>query len=241
MKRKWKIVLLICFAVVSVAFVSQRIVSKQGERILSEKEIQNIVSDQYPGKIKSLKLINKGERDVYKVNISNKQGAYEIIVDAENGDIKHAKELAVQQVPGNVKGIKLKQKNEKKVYEIEIEKNASENVIVEIEETTGAFVGTSQIQKVITEEQAKGVALQKVPDGSIEKVSLAQFNGASVYQIIIKKQAETLDIRVHTITGEVVSTTTINNAIQQKESSNTSKQQDDDQEEGNDDQENDDD
>lgn len=320
MKKKWKIVLLICFAVVSVAFVSQRIVSKQGERILSEKEIQNIVSDQYPGKIKSMKLINKGERDVYKVNISNKQGAYEIIVDAENGDIKHAKELsinnnaitkekaedlalqkvngviketilekrngievfvitvetdmtqrtiieveiktgkvhllekqdikvteqqakelAVQQVPGNVKGIKLKQKNEKKVYEIEIEKNASENVIVEIEETTGAFVGTSQIQKVVTEEQAKGVALQKVPDGSIEKVSLAQFNGASVYQIIIKKQAETLDIKVHTITGEVVSTTTINNAIQQKESSNTSKQQDDDQEEGNDDQENDDD
>ena len=73
------------------SFVSQRIVSKQGERILSEKEIQNIVSDQYPGKIKSMKLINKGERDVYKVNISNKQGTYEIIVDAENGNIKHAK------------------------------------------------------------------------------------------------------------------------------------------------------
>lgn len=36
----------------------------------------------------------------------------------------------------------------KNIYVIEIEKNANENVIVEIEETTGAFIGTSQIQKL---------------------------------------------------------------------------------------------
>ena len=67
----------------------------------------------------------------------------------------------MQQVPGNVKRIRLEQKNEKNIYVIEIEKSANENVIVEIEENTGAFIGTSQIQKVITEEQAKEVALQK--------------------------------------------------------------------------------
>lgn len=315
MKKKWKVALLICFTAVSVAFVSQRIVSKQGEKILSEKKIQNIVSEQYPGKIKSMKLVKKGEQDVYKVNLSNEQGSYEIIVDAQNGDIKRAKEIsinnntitkekaeemalqkvqgiikhtilekrnglevfvitvetnttqstiveiekttgkiqllekqttkvteeqakeiAVQQVPGNVKGIRLEQKNEKNVYVIEIEKSTNENEIVEIEETTGAFLGTSQIQKVITEEQAKEFALQKVPDGFIEKVNLVNINGTSTYQIIIKKQTETVDVRVHTITGEIMSTTSVNNAIQQKEST----QQDDDQEEGNDDQDDDD-
>jgi len=316
MKKKWKIALLVCFAVVSVAFVSQRIVSKQGETILSEKQIQSIVSEQYPGKIKSMKLVNKGEQDFYKVNLSNEQGSYEIIVDAKNGEIKRAKEkslksntitkekaeemalqkvqgeikhtilekrkeievfvitvetndkqskvveiekttgriqllekpmtkvteeqakeIAVQQVPGNVKGIRLEQKNEKKIYVIEIEKSAIENVIVEIEETTGAFIGTSQIQKVITEEQAKEVALQKVQGGFIEKVSVVDINGTSTYQIIIKKQTETVDVRIHTITGEVISTTAVNNAIQQKESSQ--QQDDDDQEEGNDDQDDD--
>ncbi|MBE7148656.1 hypothetical protein FUT12_13870 [Bacillus mycoides] len=315
MKKKWKVALLICFAVVSVAFVSQRIVSKQGEKILSEKQIQNIVFEQYPGKIKSMKLVSKGEQDVYKVNLSNEQGAYEIIVDAQNGNIKRAKEIslngktitkekaeemalqkvqgiikqtilekrngleifvitvetnatqstiveiekttgkiqllekqttkvteeqakeiAVQQVPGNVKGIRLEQKNEKNVYVIEIEKSANENVMVEIEETTGAFIETSQIQKVITEVQAKEVALQKVPGGYIERVSLIDINGTSTYQIIIKKQSETLDIRVHTITGEIMSTTSINNAIKQKEST---QQEDDDQEESNDDQDDD--
>ncbi len=317
MKKKWKIALLVCFAVVSVAFVSQRIVSKQGETILSEKQIQSIVSEQYPGKIKSMKLVNKGEQDFYKVNLSNEQGSYEIIVDAKNGEIKRAKEkslksntitkekaeemalqkvqgeikhtilekrkeievfvitvetndkqskvveiekttgriqllekpmtkvteeqakeIAVQQVPGNVKGIRLEQKNEKKIYVIEIEKSANENVIVEIEETTGAFIGTSQIQKVITEEQAKEVALQKVQGGFIEKLSIVDINGTATYQIIIKKQTETVDVRVHTITGEIISTTSVNNTIQQKESSQ--QQDDDDQEESNDDQDDDD-
>ncbi|TNP04348.1 PepSY domain-containing protein [Bacillus pacificus] len=317
MKRKWKIALIVCFAVVSVAFVSQRIVSKQGDTILSEKQIQNIVSEQYPGKIKSMKLVNKGEQDFYKVNLSSEQGSYEIIVDAQNGEIKRAKEIslksntitkekaeemalqkvqgeikytilekrngievfvitvetndkqskvveiekttgkiqllekpmtkvteeqakeiAVQQVPGNIKGIRLEQKNEKNIYVIEIEKSANENVIVEIEENTGAFIGTSQIQKVITEEQAKEVALQKVQGNSIEKVSIVDINGMATYQIIIKKQTETVDVRVHTITGEIISTTSINNAIQQKESSQ--QQDDDDQEEGNDDQDDDD-
>ena len=310
MKKKWKIALLVCFTVVSVAFVSQRIVSKQGETILSEKQIQSIVSEQYPGKIKSMKLINKEEQDFYKVNLLNEQGSYEIIVDAKNGEIKRAKEkslksntitkekaeemalqkvqgeikhtilekrneievfvitvetndkqskvveiekttgqiqllekpmtkvteeqakeIAVQQVPGNVKGIRLEQKNEKNIYVIEIEKNANENVIVEIEETTGAFIGTSQIQKVITEEQAKEVALQKVQGGFIEKVSIVDINGTATYQIIIKKQTDT-------ITGEIISTTSVNNTIQQKESS---QQQDDDhQEESDDDQDDDD-
>ncbi|MBT2580766.1 PepSY domain-containing protein [Bacillus sp. ISL-8] len=317
MKRKWRIVLLVCFAAVSVAFVSERIVSKQGEELLTEKEIQNIVSEQYPGKIKNMKLLNKGEGNVYKVNISNEQGSYEILVDAQNGDIKNAKEIsinsnkitkekaedmalqkvqgvikrtilekrngievyvitvetetdaiqssvveiekttgkiqvlekettkiteqkakeiAMQQVSGNVKGIKLEQKSEKNVYVIEIEKNANENVMVEIEEATGTLIGTSQIQKVITEEQAKEFALQKEPGGSIEKVSLVDFNGMSIYQIIIKKQTETVDIRVHTITGEIMSTTTIDNAIQQKEPTQQDDDNEDDQEEMNDDQ-----
>ncbi|RGO22641.1 hypothetical protein DXB28_05535 [Bacillus cereus] len=317
MKKKWKVALLLCFVLVSVAFVSQRIISKQGDTILSEKQIQNIVSEQYPGKIKSMKLVNKGELDFYKVNLSNEQGSYEIIVDAQNGEIKRAKEIslksntitkekaeemalqkvqgeikltilekrneievfvitvetndkqskvveiekttgqiqllekpmtkiteeqakeiAVQQVPGNVKRIRLEQKNEKNIYVIEIEKSANVNVIVEIEENTGAFIGTSQIQKVITEEQAKEVALQKVPGGFIEKVSVVDINGTSTYQIIIKKQTETVDVRIHTITGEVISTTSVNSAIQQKESSQ--QQDEDDQEEGNDDQEDDD-
>lgn len=312
MKKKWKVTLLLCFVLVSVAFVSQRIVSKQGEKILSEKQIQNIVSEQYPGKIKNMKLVNKGEQDVYKVNLLNEKGSYEIIVDAQSGNIKRAKEMslksntitkekaeemalqkvqgiikqtilekrkgievfvisvetnatqstiveiekttgkiqllqkqttkvteqqakeiAVQQVQGNVKGIRLEKKNEKNVYVIEIEKSANENVMVEIEEATGAFIGTSQIQKVVTEEQAKEVALQKVPGGFIEKLSVVDINGMSTYQIIIKKQTETVDVRVHTITGEVMSTTAVNNAIQQKESSQ--QQDDDDQEEGTDD------
>ncbi|MCV5435133.1 hypothetical protein OFN37_39120, partial [Escherichia coli] len=69
-------------------------------------------------------------------------------------------------------------------------------------------------------------------------VSIIDINGTATYQIIIKKQTETVDVRVHTITGEILSTTAVNNAIQQKEPSQ--QQDDDDQEEGNDNQDDDD-
>lgn len=203
------------------------------------------------GEIKLTILEKRNEIEVFVITVETNDKQSKVVeIEKTTGQIQllekpmtkiteeQAKEIAVQQVPGNVKRIRLEQKNEKNIYVIEIEKSANENVIVEIEENTGAFIGTSQIQKVITEEQAKEVALQKVPGGFIEKVSVVDINGTSTYQIIIKKQTETVDVRIHTITGEVISTTSVNSAIQQKESSQ--QQDEDDQEEGNDDQEDDD-
>ena len=154
MKKKWKIALLVCFTVVSVAFVSQRIVSKQGETILSEKQIQSIVSEQYPGKIKSMKLINKEEQDFYKVNLLNEQGSYEIIVDAKNGEIKRAKEkslksntitkekaeeMALQKVQGEIKHTILEKRNEIEVFVITVETNDKQSKVVEIEKQLVKF------------------------------------------------------------------------------------------------------
>lgn len=127
------------------------------------------------------------------VEIESKTGKIQVL-EKETTKIteQQAKEIAMQQVSGNVKGIRLEQKSEKNVYVIEIEKNKNENVMVEVEEATGALIGTSQIQKVITEERAKEVALQKEPGGTIEKVSLVDFNGTSIYQIIIKNKQKQL-------------------------------------------------
>lgn len=208
--------------------------TRNGERTaVIEMALQKV-----QGEIKHTILEKRNEIEVFVITVETNDKQSKVVeIEKTTGQIQllekpmtkiteeQAKEIAVQQVPGNVKRIRLEQKNEKNIYVIEIEKSANENVIVEIEENTGAFIGTSQIQKVITEEQAKEVALQKVQGGSIEKVSIVDINGMATYQIIIKKQTETVDVRVHTITGEIISTTSINNAIQQKESS---QQQDDD-------------
>ncbi|MCC2417032.1 glycerate kinase [Bacillus pacificus] len=221
--------------------------TRNGERTaVIEMALQKV-----QGEIKHTILEKRNEIEVFVITVETNDKQSKVVeIEKTTGQIQllekpmtkiteeQAKEIAVQQVPGNVKRIRLEQKNEKNIYVIEIEKSANENVIVEIEENTGAFIGTSQIQKVITEEQAKEVALQKVQGGSIEKVSIVDINGMATYQIIIKKQTETVDVRVHTITGEIISTTSVNNAIQQKESSQ--QQDEDDQEEGNDDQEDDD-
>ncbi|MEN1935915.1 PepSY domain-containing protein [Paenibacillus sp. 102] len=325
MNRKWKILLLVCFAIVSVAFVSQRIVANQSVEILTEKEAQKIVTTQYPGKVEKMKLSKEGEKNVYKVMIVNKQGSYEVIIDAQNGEIMSAKEIAlskditaekaeeialqkvtgavkqtllenrggkgiyvvkvetapnqmtvieveketgkvnifekkstkvteqqareiaVQQVPGEVKQVTLQQKDGKVLYQIEVEKNPNEKIMVEIEEATGTTLGThpvSQVQTIITEEQAKNIAGQRFPGGSISAVKLIASNGESVYQVIIKNQSQTVDIRVHAITGEVESTTTIDNDDQPNSQSNDQSQNqtgasDDDQDDQDDNQEDD--
>ncbi|HDR8440864.1 TPA: PepSY domain-containing protein, partial [Bacillus cereus] len=219
---------------------------------ITKEKAEEMALQKVQGEIKHTILEKRNEIEVFVITVETNDKQSKVVeIEKTTGQIQllekpmtkvteeQAKEIAVQQVPGNVKGIRLEQKNEKNIYVIEIEKNANENVIVEIEETTGAFIGTSQIQKVITEEQAKEVALQKVQGGFIEKVSIVDINGTATYQIIIKKQTETVDVRVHTITGEIISTTSVNNTIQQKESS---QQQDDDhQEESDDDQDDDDD
>lgn len=188
MKKKWKIALLVCFTVVSVAFVSQRIVSKQGETILSEKQIQSIVSEQYPGKIKSMKLINKEEQDFYKVNLLNEQGSYEIIVDAKNGEIKRAKEkslksntitkekaeeMALQKVQGEIKYTILEKRNEIEVFVITVETNDKQSKVVEIEKTTGQIQLLEKPMTKVTEEQAKDIAVQQVP-GNEKGIRLEQ-------------------------------------------------------------------
>ncbi|HDR5813538.1 TPA: PepSY domain-containing protein, partial [Bacillus anthracis] len=218
---------------------------------ITKEKAEEMALQKVQGEIKYTILEKRNEIEVFVITVETNDKQSKVVeIEKTTGQIQllekpmtkvteeQAKDIAVQQVPGNEKGIRLEQKNEKNIYVIEIEKNANENVIVEIEETTGAFIGTSQIQKVITEEQAKEVALQKVQGGFIEKVSIVDINGTATYQIIIKKQTETVDVRVHTITGEIISTTSVNNTIQQKESS---QQQDDDhQEESDDDQDDDD-
>ena len=53
MKKKWKVALLLCFVLVSVAFVSQRIISKQGDTILSENKFKILCRNNILEKLKA--------------------------------------------------------------------------------------------------------------------------------------------------------------------------------------------
>ncbi|MFS0918966.1 PepSY domain-containing protein [Brevibacillus sp. 179-C 1.1 NHS] len=69
----------------------------------------------------------------------------------------------------------------------------------------------AQPQTKITEQQAKQIATERTSGGTIDDVDLIETKSGAVYRVITKKDSKTVDVRVHAITGKVLSTTTIEN------------------------------
>ncbi|WP_338751219.1 PepSY domain-containing protein [Bacillus sp. FJAT-52991] len=288
MKRKWNIVLIICFVLVAVAFGVQQIVASMDTNVLTEKEVKQIVTGQYGGEIETMELTKTGEHSIYNVRLVNNRGTYHVAVNAENGDImelkeislamsekeavdlalkvvsgtaktvnlredsvyvvevetanhettvveidkatgevitkrvqkeqsskiteQQAKEIAIKHVPGKVLQVMMQSKEGKRLFLVEVEKNPNETVMIEIEEATGAVLSTKAViplQTKITEQQAKEIASEQTAGGSISDIELIETNGGPIYQVITEKDKQTIDVRVHAITGNVLSITTI--------------------------------
>ncbi|CAI8918532.1 Peptidase propeptide domain-containing protein [Brevibacillus sp. IT-7CA2] len=69
----------------------------------------------------------------------------------------------------------------------------------------------AQPQTKITEQQAKQIATERTSGGKIDDVDLIETKNGAVYRVITKKDSKTVDVRIHAITGKVLSTTTIDN------------------------------
>lgn len=68
-----------------------------------------------------------------------------------------------------------------------------------------------QPQTKITEQQAKQIATERTSGGKIDDVDLIETKSGAVYRVITIKDSKTVDVRIHAITGKVLSTTTIDN------------------------------
>ncbi|WP_100401850.1 PepSY domain-containing protein [Bacillus sp. FJAT-42315] len=298
MNRKWKVLLIVCFVLVTAAFSVQRIVASMDTKVLTEKEVKQIVTDQYGGEIESIKLTQKGEQTVYHVRLMNDRGTYRVIVHAETGEIvelkeialavsekeavdlalsvaagtlktvtlrdgsvyvveietgvnettivdidkatgevitkrvrkekpsnvteQQAKEIAVKQVPGTVVQVTMQSKEDKRFFFVEVKKSEEEHVIVEIAEATGEVLSkkvVAQPQVKISKQQAIEITDDRIDSETISAVKLIETSKGPVYQVIAKTENRIVDVRVHAITGEVMSTTTIDNGAPVKQPS----------------------
>src|SRR5690625_1785024 len=59
----------------------------QSEPSLTENEVKDIVSDQYPGKITDLNLKNINNQSVYEVLVTHENSKYNIKIDRHSGEI----------------------------------------------------------------------------------------------------------------------------------------------------------
>ncbi|WP_429840701.1 PepSY domain-containing protein [Brevibacillus sp. FIR094] len=236
MNKKWKIGLLASFLLVTTAFGMQRIFASMDLQSLSEEEVKQIVTTRYPGKIESISMTDVGENSIYNLQLLNERGTYSVMVNAHTGEIIDLKELslvaATAQPKANETATNPTQPGSTPTASTAPQpnnggKDASGNA------TKPAGTGkpatthsqtqqqpkpnqssnpSAQPQTKITEQQAKQIATERTSGGKIDDVDLIETKSGAVYRVITKKDSKTVDVRIHAITGKVLSTTTIDNS-----------------------------
>ncbi|UED75801.1 PepSY domain-containing protein [Brevibacillus sp. DP1.3A] len=242
MNKKWKIGLLASFLLVTTAFGMQRIFASMDLQSLSAEEVKQIVTARYPGKIESISMTDVGENSIYNLQLLNERGTYSVMVNAYTGEIIDLKELslvaATAQPKANETAANPTQPGSNPTASTAPQpnnggKDASGNATKPVGTGTVApgkqQPATTQTQTQqpkpnqsskppvqpqtkITEQQAKQIATERTSGGKIDDVDLIETKSGAVYRVITIKDSKTVDVRIHAITGKVLSTTTIDNS-----------------------------
>ncbi|MED1915635.1 PepSY domain-containing protein [Brevibacillus sp. NPDC058079] len=242
MNNKWKIGLLASFLLVTTAFGMQRIFASMDLQSLSAEEVKQIVTARYPGKIESISMTDVGENSIYNLQLLNERGTYSVMVNAHTGEIIDLKELslvaATAQPKANETAANPTQPGSNPTASTAPQpnnggKDASGNATKPVGTGTVApgkqqpattqtqtqqpkpnqsSKPPAQPQTKITEQQAKQIATERTSGGKIDDVDLIETKSGAVYRVITIKDSKTVDVRIHAITGKVLSTTTIDNS-----------------------------
>ncbi|MGF9906061.1 PepSY domain-containing protein [Brevibacillus porteri] len=236
MNKKWKIGLLASFLLVTTAFGMQRIFASMDLQSLSAEEVKQIVTARYPGKIESISMTDIGENSIYNLQLLNERGTYSVMVNAQTGEIIDLKELSLVAATAQQKA------NETATNPTQPGSNPTASTASQSNNGGKGALGNAtkpagtakpattqtqtqqqpkpnqssnppaQPQTKITEQQAKQIATERTSGGKIDDVDLIETKSGAVYRVITKKDSQTVDVRIHAITGKVISTTTIDNS-----------------------------
>ncbi|MFF0829188.1 PepSY domain-containing protein [Brevibacillus sp. NPDC003359] len=228
MNKKWKIGLLASFLLVTTAFGMQRIFASMDLQALSEEEVKQIVTARYPGKIESISMTDVGENSIYNLQLLNERGTYSVMVNAQTGEIIDLKELslvaATAQPKANETATNPTQPGSNPTVSAAQPNGGGKDAPGKQQPATTQTQSQQQSkpnqssnppvqpQTKITEQQAKQIATERTSGGKIDDVDLIETKSGAVYRVITKKDSKTVDVRIHAITGKVLSTTTIDNS-----------------------------
>ncbi len=203
MNKKWKIGLLASFLLVTTAFGMQRIFASMDLQSLSAEEVKQIVTARYPGKIESISMTDVGENSIYNLQLLNERGTYSVMVNAYTGEIIDLKELSLDATTAQPKA------NEAARTPTQPGSNPTTSIAPQPNQSSNP---PAQPQTKITEQQAKQIATERTSGGKIDDVDVIETKSGAVYRVIMKKDSQTVDVRIHAITGKVLATTTIDNS-----------------------------
>lgn len=175
---------------------------------LSEEEIEEMVTGQYPGEIKNINLEKQANKSVYKVDIENDVRKYAITLKSDTGEVIELKETSD---PEQVKMAEKKEKekeqqaNKKKQDhqkqsepDKKKEKKQSEN-----QDSNGKSKSAEKKNAVISVDKAIEIALEQF-SGEVDEVELEEEDGRLIYEVEIEKGEDEAEVEIDAYTGEVL-------------------------------------
>lgn len=177
-KKSWLMLVGGVLLLFFLLIIGKQLLSPNPAAALSKEEALKIVENKYPGQIKNVVQDNQQ----FVVDVEREAGVYQVILDEKDGAV-----LSVTKI---------------KAYEIAEKPPETEN-----EKTEEPANPQGTPQKILTEQDAMGIALKQVP-GTIDDVELENRDGILHYFIEVEADnGEEALIEINSITGEVKSIT----------------------------------
>ncbi|WP_408009278.1 PepSY domain-containing protein [Pseudalkalibacillus sp. A8] len=227
MKRNVLIILGVALFVVGIIISAQHILASQNDRPLAEDEIKEFIASKYSGEIKEITR----HGDLFEAILERETGIYKIVINADERSIEgleileargkqideeKAKEIALNDVEGEVEDAQFIKNENPPVYKIKV-KTDTEVIVVTVHAKSGEIINRTeekpeepkeQEKTLISEKEAKQKALSAV-SGEIDDLELITINGIPTYEIEIEieiNDEEDVTVLVDGYTGETTIT-----------------------------------
>src|SRR5699024_9600106 len=172
--------------------------SSSNESSLTNTEIKNLVSEQYPGEIAEPELKIDANQPVYEIDVTDDQTVYGLKLDGHSGEVLNIVKKEVKKKPATTK----KPKKEKEVSEKPKEPKEQEKPKEEPKEQAKDKEKEAP-KTVLSVEEVSKIALQQF-SGEIDEIELDEENGRLIYEIEIERGEQEAEIEIDAYTGEVI-------------------------------------
>lgn len=166
-------------AILVLCAVFYQTIFTSAESELSADEVSSLISQQYPGEIKTLELDRDNDEAVYHAMIESHGNLYDLLLDARNGEVLQLKVSEPQS------------------------SDRADNQPKENREEAGNPPEQTGNNAMLTEEEAVSIAQEEFA-GKVTDVELDEEDGRRIYEIEIENGEDEATVEIDAYTGKVL-------------------------------------
>ncbi|MRH42663.1 hypothetical protein GH741_08185 [Aquibacillus halophilus] len=223
MKNRKFISIVGALVIVGGAFGIYQLTASPASASLSEEEARTKAQNQFPGEVVEIELDENGKNSVYEVEIEGTDRSYELLIDANSGEILHLEE----DFKGTNKTSDGKDDQERSTDDdssnddtnddknVTLTEKSDDNADGKNENTTdkndddaddsetNVSKKSTNTKTPISSEKAKEIALAEV-NGTITEIELDEDDGYLTYEIELVTDKNEVDIDIDAYTGAII-------------------------------------